>query len=109
MHMDFRNHVPMAAGAVDMVHCSWLMNIITTQEEIVAMLMEWDRLVRPGGYIVQYGFRSINDNSFMEALATITRVAKLLRWEQKTFATPRQRLLFMYRKPVRRTSLDGAV
>ena len=82
MHMDFRNHVPMVTGAVDMVHCSWLMNILSKQDEIEAILMEWDRLVRPGGYIVQYGFRNSDPNKFTELLGEIKRVARLLGWKE---------------------------
>ena len=48
VHLDFRRHIPMSPGAVDLLHCAWLMNVLSEREELEAMLMEWDRVVRPG-------------------------------------------------------------
>jgi SAM-dependent methyltransferase len=104
MHMDFRNQIPMATGAVDMVHCSWLMNILSNQDEIAAILLEWDRLVRPGGFIVQYGFRSKDVLTFGSSISTIRRVASLLRWRQLHWSVNKV-LVFVYQKPIRRETL----
>jgi SAM-dependent methyltransferase len=106
MHMDFRNHVPMGPGAVDLVHCSWLMNILSKQDDIEAILMEWDRLVRPGGYIVQYGFRSSDETTFNVALMTIRRIAAFLKWTEVYWRSS-QTLFFIYKKPVQRRSLGS--
>jgi SAM-dependent methyltransferase len=111
MHMDFRNHVPMVTGAVDMVHCSWLMNILSTQDEIEAILMEWDRLVRPGGFIVQYGFRNSDRGVFESSLAIIRRTTRRMMWKQLHWETPTHTftiLVFIFQKPVQRPTL-GAV
>jgi SAM-dependent methyltransferase len=110
MHMDFRNHVPMVSGAVDMVHCSWLMNILSTKVEITAILIEWDRLVRPGGYIVQHGFRNSDPNKFTELLGEIKRVARLLGWKELHWVVLSgvyKRLGFMYQKPLRRLEVPS--
>ncbi len=106
MHMDFRNTLPMVNGAVDMVHCSWLMNILETREEIEGVLMEWDRLVRPGGFIVQYGFRALTEAKFNEAVKIIRRVANLMRWSEIRWHSKKV-LFFIYQKPLRRQALGS--
>ena len=87
MHMDFRQRIPMASGAVDMVHCSWLFNVLESHEEMERVLMEWDRLVRPGGLIVQHGFRSKSEQVFSDASAHIRRVATFLQWDIVSWST----------------------
>lgn len=113
MHMDFRRHVPMASGAVDMVHCSWAMNLLSMREEIEAVLMEWDRLVRPGGYIVQHGFRAKDNETFRILSHVVERVARLLQWEMlrwsdNTRGESAAYLTFIARKPLKRDTLDVA-
>ncbi len=81
MHMDFRQQIPMTAGAVDMIHCSWLFNILSDFTEMERVMIEWDRLVRPDGLIVQNGFRSETREKFDSALAHIHKVATFLQWK----------------------------
>lgn len=110
MHMDFRRHIPMAPGAVDMVHCSWLMNVLDTREEIESVLLEWDRLVRPGGYIVQHGFRAKNEETFTIFVNVIENLTKMLSWDMLEWSTgvkadSKTVLTFIARKPLRRSML----
>ena len=111
VHLDFRRHIPMSPGAVDLLHCAWLMNVLSEREELEAMLMEWDRVVRPGGLFVEEGFRSRNQRVYRSAVQTIVAVSTFLQWERLLWnnrlsaSGPHGMLQFIFRKPLRRLTL----
>eukprot|EP01137_Pigoraptor_chileana_P033939 Opistho-2@25712 len=48
--------LPMMDGAVDFVHSAWLINVVESTRQFANTLYEWERVCRPGGYVMITGF-----------------------------------------------------
>jgi len=81
LYSDFRNTMPFSNDAFDVLHCARLFNVIQDTRSISNMLYEWDRVVRPGGLVIQYGYRSPNFTKYTMHIQTTA--TKILRWRQR--------------------------
>eukprot|EP01137_Pigoraptor_chileana_P031626 Opistho-2@19783 len=56
LQVDAFKRLPLVDGAVDFVHSAWLINVVNSTRHFTNSIYEWERVCRPGGYLMVTGF-----------------------------------------------------
>jgi len=116
MHISITEHQPFVPKSFGFIHCSWVLAYVNAVPEVyTAILMEWDRLLTPGGLVVVRGVWSKGkDHAYMTKLYTYTKylLEKVLAWKLLTWEViePEKRLglvlSFNALSPIQREPID---
>jgi len=115
MHISITEHQPFVSNSFGFIHCSWVLAYVNAIPEVYAPIMlEWDRLLTPGGLVVVQGIWSKGkDNFYMTKLYTFTKylLEKVLAWKLLTWEVTEQKRLglvlsFVALTPIQRDSID---
>ena len=89
MHISITDHQPFLSNTFNFIHCSWVLAYVDQSPEVyTSILIEWDRLLTPGGLVVQQGAWSANKSVNMDTLWTYVKYLlqtvlewKMIKWE----------------------------
>lgn len=106
-HMSTERALPFTSHSFDLLHAHWVMAYLgTTPENLSRVLLEWDRVVRPGGFVVQRGFwhgsLTRADNTTQSAWDHVKRVSEFLSWRVLEWNKGSAVLDFIVQKPLQR-------
>jgi SAM-dependent methyltransferase len=107
-HMSTEHALPFPSHSFDMLHAHWVMAYLGIREDKLSrVLFEWDRLLRPSGYLVQRGFWHANvthaDADTIAAWAFVKKIAALASWNIIEWHEGPGVLDFIVQKPAKRT------
>jgi len=106
-HMSTEKALPFPSHSFDLLHAHWIMAYLDTEHDNLArVLFEWDRIIRPSGYIVQRGFWhgsvSLANNITRQRWLFVKHVAEYLSWSIIEWKESPGVLDFIVQKPMRR-------
>jgi ubiquinone/menaquinone biosynthesis C-methylase UbiE len=107
-HMSTERALPFPSHSFDLVHAHWMMAYLDMELDNIARVMfEWDRIVRPSGYIVQRGFWHGNvtfaDFNTHSKWRFVKHLARHLSWNILEWAEGPGVLDFIVQKPTTRS------
>jgi len=106
-HISTERALPFTSHSFDLVHAHWIMAYLGTEpENLSRVLLEWDRITRPGGYIVQRGFwhgsLARAENNTRAAWAHVKQLSEFLSWHVLEWSEGSATLDFIVQKPQQR-------
>eukprot|EP01036_Dinobryon_divergens_P029413 gene29413-38507_t len=117
MHVSITTHQPFLSNSFDFIHCSWVLAYVSPTPRMYSQIfIEWDRLLTPGGLIVQRGaWCKRKANPAMLKLFSYSRylLETVLQWTildwtivEEASIGSRSTLSFIAKKPLQRISKD---
>ena len=113
MHIPITEHQPFLSSTFNFIHCSWVLAYVEAYPEVyTSILIEWDRLLTPGGLVVQQGAWTNMSVNVDELYAFVKYLLEsVLQWKIITWEISEQRRLgkvldFIAITPLQRESKD---
>eukprot|EP00597_Dinobryon_sp_UTEXLB2267_P005951 CAMPEP_0170079740 /NCGR_PEP_ID=MMETSP0019_2-20121128/16043_1 /TAXON_ID=98059 /ORGANISM="Dinobryon sp., Strain UTEXLB2267" /LENGTH=249 /DNA_ID=CAMNT_0010293343 /DNA_START=251 /DNA_END=1000 /DNA_ORIENTATION=- len=117
MHVSITSHQPFLSNSFDFIHCSWVLAYVPPTPRMYAMVfLEWDRLLTPGGLVVQQGaWYKRKSNAEMVKLYDFSKylIENVLKWKLIQWKVQEDRWLnnksvmtFVAHKPTEREPKD---
>lgn len=111
MHISITDHQPFLSNTFNFIHCSWVLAYVEQSPEVyTSILIEWDRLLTPGGLVVQQGAWSPKKNAgdtevlweYVKYLLQNVLQWSMITWEVEVKDGLGKVLNFMATKPLQR-------
>jgi len=97
MHISITEHQPFISKSFGFIHCSWVLAYVDATAKVYSSIMlEWDRLLVPGGLVfVQGAWSKGKDNNYMTKLYAFTKylLEKVLNWKILAWEVTEQKRL----------------
>eukprot|EP01036_Dinobryon_divergens_P031576 gene31576-41005_t len=116
MHISITDHQPFLSNTFNFIHCSWVLAYVEqTPEVYTSIMIEWDRLLTPGGLVVQQGAWSPKRNSgdtdvlweYVKYMLQNVLQWNIIKWEVEVKDGLGKVLNFMATKPLQRINKDN--
>eukprot|EP01036_Dinobryon_divergens_P032403 gene32403-41980_t len=118
MHLSVMSHQPFLSNSFDFIHCSWVLAYVTPTHRMYSQIfIEWDRLLTPGGLVVQQGAwckhksdeEMLQIFSYTKYLLEVVLQWTMIEWKvynDKNVMNGKAVMNFIAKKPLSRVSKD---